>query len=65
LQSGLKANGYYADTLTGVADEDTRAALSQMQKDNSLKVTGTITTEVLDADLAPKFYPVLSSLRRR
>ncbi|MGO7335831.1 peptidoglycan-binding domain-containing protein [Rhizobium leguminosarum] len=47
MQSGLKAYGYYA--LTGVADGNTRAALSQMQKENSLKVTGTITTEALDA----------------
>jgi len=49
VQSGLTADGYYAGALTGVVDADTRAALSQMQQDNNLKVTGTITTEVLDA----------------
>ncbi|WP_409566803.1 peptidoglycan-binding domain-containing protein [Rhizobium leguminosarum] len=49
VQSGLTAYGYYAGSLTGVVDEDTRAALSQMQKDNNLKVTGTVTTEVLNA----------------
>ncbi|WP_409566640.1 peptidoglycan-binding domain-containing protein [Rhizobium leguminosarum] len=49
MQSGLPAYGYYAGSLTGVVDEDTRAALSQMQKDNKLKVTGTVTTEVLNA----------------
>lgn len=49
VQSGLTAYGYYAGSLTGVVDEDTRAALSQMQRDNNLKVTGTITTEVLTA----------------
>lgn len=49
VQSGLTAYGYYAGSLTGVVDGDTRAALSQMQKDNNLKVTGTITTEVLTA----------------
>ncbi|ACS58911.1 peptidoglycan-binding domain-containing protein [Rhizobium leguminosarum] len=49
VQSGLPAYGYYAGSLTGVVDEDTRAALSQMQKDNKLKVTGTVTTEVLNA----------------
>ncbi|MFF0952333.1 peptidoglycan-binding protein [Rhizobium leguminosarum] len=35
--------------MTGVVDEDTRAALSQMQKDNNLKITGSVTTEVLNA----------------
>ncbi|WP_264168837.1 peptidoglycan-binding domain-containing protein [Rhizobium ruizarguesonis] len=30
--------------MTGVVDEDTRAALSQMQKDNNLKVSGMVTT---------------------
>ncbi|MBY5530123.1 His-Xaa-Ser repeat protein HxsA [Rhizobium leguminosarum bv. viciae] len=49
VQSGLTAYGYYAGALTGVVDEDTRAALSQMQKDNNLKITGTVTTEVLNA----------------
>ncbi|WP_246706224.1 peptidoglycan-binding domain-containing protein [Rhizobium leguminosarum] len=49
VQSGLTAYGYYAGALTGVADEDTRAALTQMQKDNNLKITGTVTTEVLNA----------------
>ncbi|MCB2399345.1 peptidoglycan-binding protein [Rhizobium ruizarguesonis] len=36
--------GHYAGSLTGVVDEDTRAALSQMQKDNNLKVSGMVTT---------------------
>ncbi len=49
VQSGLTAYGYYAGALTGVVDEDTRAALTQMQTDNNLKVTGTITSEVLTA----------------
>ncbi|MGO6702456.1 peptidoglycan-binding domain-containing protein [Rhizobium ruizarguesonis] len=42
MLSGLTAYGYYAGSLTGVVDEDTRAALSQMQKDNNLKITGTV-----------------------
>jgi His-Xaa-Ser repeat protein HxsA len=49
VQSGLTAYGYYAGALTGVVDEDTKAALSQMQKDNNLKETGTITNDVLTA----------------
>jgi hypothetical protein len=39
--SGLTAYGYYAGSLTGVVDEDARV-LSQMQKDNNLKITGTV-----------------------
>ena len=49
VQSGLTAYGYYGVPLTGAVDEDTRAALKQMQQDNNLKVTGTITSEVLTA----------------
>lgn len=49
VQSGLTAYGYYGGLLTGAVDEDTRAALKQMQLDNNLKVTGTITSEVLTA----------------
>ena len=47
VQSGLTAYGYYGGPLTGAVDEDTRAALRQMQQDNNLKVTGTVTAEVL------------------
>ncbi|WP_261323392.1 hypothetical protein [Rhizobium leguminosarum] len=37
----MTAYGYYAGSLTGVVDEDARV-LSQMQKDNNLKITGTV-----------------------
>jgi hypothetical protein len=49
MQSGLTAYGEYAGALTGVVDAEMRAALGEMQKDNNLKTTGTITTEVQDA----------------
>jgi His-Xaa-Ser repeat protein HxsA len=49
VQSGLTAYGYYGGPLTGAVDEDTKAALRQMQQDNNLKVTGTVTAEVLNA----------------
>ncbi|MGZ2406534.1 peptidoglycan-binding domain-containing protein [Rhizobium ruizarguesonis] len=42
MLSGLTAYGYYAGSLTGVVDEDARAVLSQMQKENNLKITGTV-----------------------
>ncbi|WP_427149130.1 peptidoglycan-binding domain-containing protein [Rhizobium leguminosarum] len=45
----LLASGATGRESCQCTDEDTRAALSQMQKDNNLKITGTVTTEVLNA----------------
>lgn len=49
VQVGLMAYGYYDGDLDGVVGPQTRAALRQFQTDFQLKVTGTITPEVLDA----------------
>lgn len=49
VQTALYAYGYYAGALTGIVDPTTKAALSQMQSQYGLPVTGTITPDVLDA----------------
>lgn len=49
VQAGLKAYGYYNGEIDGVVGPDTKAALSKFQSDFDLKVTGTITPEVLKA----------------
>ncbi len=49
VQISLKAYGYYEGGIDGMAGPQTRAALKRFQTDYGLKVTGTITPEVLDA----------------
>ncbi|MFT3988988.1 His-Xaa-Ser repeat protein HxsA [Aestuariivirga sp.] len=49
VQLALIAYGYYAGEADGKVGPDTRDALSRMQTDYGLKVTGTITPQVLDA----------------
>jgi len=49
VQLGLKTYGYYDGVIDGVVGVETRAALTRFQTDFTLKVTGTITPEVLDA----------------
>lgn len=49
VQTGLMAYGYYDGQIDCVVGPMTRAALRRFQEDYSLKVTGTITPEVLDA----------------
>lgn len=49
VQLALKAYGYYDGPATGTVDAATRDALRRFQSDFGLKVTGTITPEVLDA----------------
>ena len=49
VQRGLKAFGYFEGQVTGTLGADTKAALTRLQTDYDLKVTGTITPEVLDA----------------
>lgn len=48
VQLGLQAFGYYEGTIDGVVGPGTKAALRQFQEAYSLKVTGTITPQVLD-----------------
>lgn len=49
VQLALYSWGYYAGEIDGVVGPATRAAISQLQADWNLKVTGTITPEVLNA----------------
>lgn len=49
VQLGLQAYGYYNGAIDGIVGKGTRAALVRFQTDYNLKVTGTITPEVLDA----------------
>ncbi len=49
VQRGLLAFGYYDGGIDGIVGPGTRDALSRFQGDFRLKVTGTITPEVLDA----------------
>lgn len=49
VQIGLMAYGYYDGDLDGMVGPKTRSALTRFQTDFNLKVTGTITPEVLDA----------------
>lgn len=49
VQTALAAYGYYSGTVDGRVGPSTRAALSSMQSDYGLKVTGTVTPQTLDA----------------
>lgn len=48
VQLGLKAYGYYSGVIDGAVGPGMRDSLNRFQKDYNLKVTGTITPEVLD-----------------
>ena len=49
VQKALLAFGYFSGPITGTVGPKTKEALSRMQEDYKLKVTGTITPEVLTA----------------
>jgi len=49
VQTALLAYGYYTGVVDGIVGSQTRTALSKMQADYGLKITGTITPEVLNA----------------
>ena len=49
VQVALQAYGYYNGAIDGIIGDGSRSALSRFQFDYSLRVTGTITPEVLDA----------------
>lgn len=49
VQTALQIFGYYTGEIDGLVGAETKVALSKMQADYNLKVTGTITPEVLDA----------------
>ncbi|KAE9625947.1 His-Xaa-Ser repeat protein HxsA [Parasedimentitalea maritima] len=49
VQLGLISYGYYNGAVDGVIGKQSKAALSRFQSDYGLKVTGTVTPEVLNA----------------
>lgn len=49
VQTAMIAYGYYAGPADGIIGSGSRAALQQMQEAFGLKVTGTVTPEVLNA----------------
>ncbi|GHG95106.1 His-Xaa-Ser repeat protein HxsA [Pseudodonghicola xiamenensis] len=49
VQTALYTYGYYTGAIDGIVGTGTKAAISKFQKDWGLKITGTITPEVLDA----------------
>jgi len=49
VQTGLFAYGFYTGNIDGIMGPQTRAALSKMQANYGLPVTGTVTPEVLNA----------------
>jgi sulfoxide reductase heme-binding subunit YedZ len=48
VQTALHAYGYYDGPFDGVVGPLTRNALERFQRDHDLRITGTITSEVLD-----------------
>lgn len=49
VQLALTSYGYYTGPIDGILGRQGKAAISKFQSDYKLKVTGTITPEVLDA----------------
>lgn len=49
VQIGLLAQGYYQGAIDGIVGPGMRAAIRKFQKARDISVTGTITSEVLDA----------------
>jgi His-Xaa-Ser repeat protein HxsA len=49
VQTALMTYGYYNGAIDGIIGAGSRSALSRFQSDYGLRVTGTITPEVLDA----------------
>lgn len=49
VQVALQSAGYYTGAIDGIVGSGTRAAIAKYQRDNGLEITGTITSEVLDA----------------
>lgn len=49
VQLALTSYGYYSGAIDGMIGRGSKTALSRFQSDYSLKVTGTITPEVLNA----------------
>ena len=48
VQLAMNAFGYYQGTIDGIIGPKSRIALASMQKDFNLRVTGTVTPELLN-----------------
>ena len=48
VQMALIAYGYYNGKVDGVVGVNMRVGMGRLQKDNGMKVTGTVTPELLD-----------------
>ncbi len=48
VQTALLAYGYYTGQVDGTVDAGTRLAIEKYQTDAGLKITGTITPQLLD-----------------
>ena len=48
VQTALLAYGYYSGQVDGIVDAGTRLAIEKYQSDAGLKITGTITPQLLD-----------------
>lgn len=48
IQTALRAYGYYSGPIDGIIGPQSRDALTRLQRDHGLSVTGRITQEVLD-----------------
>ena len=46
LQACLRNNGYYCGPIDGVMSENVRDAIARLQKNHTLRVTGTLTVAV-------------------
>ena len=49
VQAALFAQGYYSGSIDGIVGPATRLAVSKYQASHGLSVTGTLTTELLNA----------------
>ena len=49
VQIALYLNSYYTGVIDGIVETATKTAISKFQKDKGMQITGSITTEVLDA----------------
>lgn len=55
IQASLYVRGYFTGEVNGAMGPETRSALSKFQMDYKLKVTGTVTPEILNAfNIAPE-----------
>lgn len=49
VQVALQVSGYYTGAIDGIVGSGTRSAIAMFQRDKGLEITGTMTSELLDA----------------